>query len=55
MNEVSAPKEAEINEEFATSLGMESVEKLRDAIRDQIGNDYNQMSRGHLKKTFLTS
>ena len=53
VHEVSAPKEAEINEEFATSLGMESLEKLRDAIRDQIGNDYGQMSRGHLKKELL--
>ena len=53
VHEVSAPKEAEINEEFATSLGMESPEKLRDAIRDQIVNDYGQMSRGHLKKELL--
>ena len=53
VHEVSAPKEAEINEEFATSLGMESLEKLRDAIRDQIRNDYGQMSRGHLKKDLL--
>ena len=53
VHEVSAPKEAEINEEFATSLGMESLEKLRDAIRDQIDNDYGQMSRGHLKKDLL--
>ena len=53
VHEVSAPKEAQINEEFATSLGMESLEKLRDAIRDQIGNDYGQMSRGHLKKDLL--
>ena len=53
VREVSAPKEAKINDEFATSLGMESVEKLRDAIRDQIGNDYGQMSRGHLKKDLL--
>ena len=53
VHEVCAPKEAEINEEFATSMGMESLEKLRDAIRDQIGNDYGQMSRGHLKKDLL--
>ncbi len=53
VHEVCAPKEAEINEDFATSLGMESLEKLRDAIRDQIGNDYGQMSRGHLKKDLL--
>jgi trigger factor len=32
---------------------MESLEKLREAIRDQIGNDYSQMSRGHLKKDLL--
>ena len=53
VHEVSAPKDAEINEEFATSLGMESLEKLREAIRHQIGNDYSQMSRGHLKKDLL--
>ena len=40
VHEVSEPKEAEINEEFATSMGMESLEKLKDAIREQIGNDY---------------
>ena len=53
VHEVSAPKNAEMNEEFAASLGMESIEKLREAIRDQIGNDYSQMSRGHLKKELL--
>ena len=53
VHEVSAPKNAEMNEEFAASLGMESLEKLREAIRDQIGNDYSQMSRGHLKKDLL--
>ena len=53
VHEVSAPKEAEINEEFATSLGMESLDKLKDAIREQIAGDYDQMSRD-LKKTCLT-
>ena len=53
VHEVSAPKEAEINEEFATSLGLESLEKLKDAIREQIAGDYDQMSRGHLKKDLL--
>lgn len=53
VHEVSAPKAAEINEEFATSLGMESLDKLKEAIREQISNDYNQMSRGHMKKDLL--
>ena len=53
VHEVSEPKHAEINEDFATSLGMESLEKLKDAMRDQIGRDYEQMSRGHMKKDLL--
>ncbi|MBL6762056.1 MAG: trigger factor [PS1 clade bacterium] len=53
VHEVSEPKDAEINEEFATSLGMESLEKLKDAMREQIGQDYDQMSRGHMKKGLL--
>ena len=53
VHEVSEPKDAEINEEFATSLGMESLEKLKDAMREQIGRDYEQMSRGHMKKDLL--
>ena len=53
VHEVSEPKEAEINEEFATSLGMENLDKLKDAIRDQIAGDYDQMSRGHMKKGLL--
>ena len=53
VHEVSEPKDAEINEDFATSLGMESLEKLKDAMREQIGRDYEQMSRGHMKKDLL--
>ena len=32
---------------------MESLDKLKEAIREQISNDYNQMSRGHMKKDLL--
>jgi trigger factor len=53
VHEVSEPKDAEINEEFATSLGMESLDKLKEAMREQIGRDYEQMSRGHMKKDLL--
>ena len=53
VHEVSEPKDAEITEEFATSLGMESLEKLKEAMREQIGRDYEQMSRGHMKKDLL--
>lgn len=53
VHEVSEPKDAEINEEFAASLGMENLEKLKEAMREQIGRDYEQMSRGHMKKDLL--
>ena len=53
VHEVSEAKDAEITEEFASSLGMESLEKLKEAMREQIGADYSQMSRGHLKKDLL--
>ena len=53
IHEVSAPKDMEINEEFASSLGMESLDKLKEAIREQISGDYDQMSRGHMKKDLL--
>ena len=53
VHEVSAPKDMEINEEFASSLGMESLDKLKEAIREQISGDYSQMSRGHMKKDLL--
>jgi trigger factor len=53
VHEVSEPTEAVIDDEFATSLGIESLDKLKDAMRDQIAGDYGQMSRGHLKKDLL--
>ncbi|MDC0131560.1 trigger factor [Alphaproteobacteria bacterium] len=53
VHEVREPKAAKIDEEFATSLGMESLDKLKEAMRDQIGKDYGQMSRSHLKKELL--
>ncbi|MBT5157490.1 MAG: trigger factor [Rhodobiaceae bacterium] len=53
VHEVSEPKDAQISEEFASSLGMESLDKLKEAMREQIGADYSQMSRGHLKKDLL--
>jgi trigger factor len=53
VHEVSEPKDAQISEEFASSLGMGSLDKLKEAMREQIGADYSQMSRGHLKKDLL--
>ena len=53
VHEVSAPKEAVIDEAFAASLGMENLAKLKESMKTQIEHDYNQMSRGHVKKALL--
>jgi trigger factor len=53
VHEVSAPSETAIDDDFATSLGMENLEKLKEAIEEQIQRDYGQMSRTHLKKALL--
>lgn len=53
IHEVSAPSKTEIDEAFAESLGLESLEKLKEAISEQIQRDYSDLSRGHVKKALL--
>ncbi|MDQ4059701.1 MAG: trigger factor, partial [Pseudomonadota bacterium] len=42
-----------LDDEFARSLGMESLDKLREAIRSRIGEDYAAASRRKLKRRLL--
>lgn len=53
VKEVAAAKEPDIDDEFAKSLGTESLEKLRDLISQQIGREYEQVSRMKLKRQLL--
>lgn len=50
---VEAPGEVKIDDEFAKQLGLESLAKLRDAVKDQIGRDYQRMSRQKVKRALL--
>jgi trigger factor len=50
---VQAPEPVKIDDELAKSFGMESLDKLKDAIREQIGRDFGQQSRRKLKKGLL--
>ncbi|NBO17897.1 MAG: trigger factor [Proteobacteria bacterium] len=47
---VEIKENAVINEEFATERGFESLAKLRDAIRDQLQKEYDQVVRNQMKK-----
>ena len=53
ITEVKTPAAVEINEEFATSMGAENLDGLKTMVREQIGNEYTQVSRGRLKRDLL--
>lgn len=42
-----------IDDEFAKSLGMESLAKLRDAVKDRIQSDHTGMARQRVKRQLL--
>jgi trigger factor len=50
---VEQPYELALDDEFAKSLGLESMEKLREAIKDRITQEYAAASRSKLKRALL--
>jgi trigger factor len=53
VKEVALPLEAKADDEFAKSLGLESFEKLKEAIRGQLQRELDTASRNKLKKLLL--
>jgi trigger factor len=50
---VEAPGAATINDDFAKSLGLESLDKLKDAIRARLVQEHTAASRQRLKRQLL--
>jgi trigger factor len=53
VNEVQKPREAEANDEFAQSLGLESLEQLRGLLKGQVEQELNGLTRTHMKRKLL--
>ncbi len=53
VKEIRETQPAVIDEDFAKSLGEDSLDALKSKLRDQIGQDYEQASRTHLKRELL--
>ncbi|MBL8575564.1 MAG: trigger factor [Hyphomicrobiaceae bacterium] len=53
VNTISAPGELALDDEFAKKLGIESFDKLKDAIRDSINSRYAATSRQKVKRQLL--
>jgi trigger factor len=52
---VEAPDELKIDDALATGFGMESLDKLKEAVRTAISRDFDGQSRRKLKKELLDS
>jgi trigger factor len=50
---VEAPGKVTLDDEFAKSLGLESLAKLRDAVKDRIAREHTAASRQKLKRALL--
>jgi trigger factor len=50
---IEAPGEVTIDDEFAKSLGMESLAKLKDAVKDRLSRDHAEVTRRRLKRALL--
>jgi trigger factor len=50
---IEAPGTVTIDDEFAKALGLESLEKLRDAVKDRITREHASMSRQKIKRALL--
>jgi trigger factor len=53
IKEIAAPGELVIDDTLATRLGLESLDKLRDAIRDQLRGQYREAARMKVKRQML--
>ena len=50
---IESPGSVTVDDDFAKSLGLESLTKLRDAVKERIGRDHVAMSRQKLKRALL--
>lgn len=53
VKEVKAPVETEVNDAFAERLGIENLEKLRELLKANLGEQYARASRFKLKRALL--
>ena len=53
VKEVKIPAETTIDDEFAKSLGLESLDKLKELMKDQVEQELNGLTRTYMKRKLL--
>jgi trigger factor len=51
--EVREPQAAAVDDELAKSSGMENLDAMKAAVKEQLEREYSQLSRAHLKRELL--
>jgi trigger factor len=55
VNEVQTAKEAQADDGFAKSMGLEGIDQLRELLKGQIEQELNGLTRTHMKRKLLDS
>ena len=53
VKEVKVPSEAKIDDDFAKTLGLDSLEKLKELFKGQVEQELNGLTRTHMKRKLL--
>jgi trigger factor len=53
INEVQTPREAQADDSFAKSMGLESLDQLRGLLKGQVEQELNGLTRTHMKRQLL--
>ncbi|NIJ08971.1 trigger factor [Sphingomonas vulcanisoli] len=53
VKEVKVAKEATVDDEFAKTLGLESLDKLKELFKGQVEQELNGLTRTHMKRKLL--
>ena len=51
--EVKEPEKVEIDDELAKKMGVDTLDELKDRIKERLEAEYTQLSRGHIKRALL--
>src|SRR4051812_20232702 len=53
VGEVQRPREAQVDDNFAQSMGLEGLGQLRDLLKGQVEQELNGLTRTHMKRKLL--
>ncbi len=53
VKEIAEPKTPELTDEFAESMGLENVEKFKEAVKEKLQEELDTVSRNRLKRALL--